>query len=37
MRNPVDDTIKNLLNDQLSQIEKYLDADFISFYGPIIK
>ena len=36
MRYPVDETICGLLNERLDKIEKYLNADFISFYGPIV-
>jgi ClpP class serine protease len=36
MKQPVDDTIRTLLNERLEKIEKHLDADFLSFYGPIL-
>jgi membrane-bound ClpP family serine protease len=35
MSNPVDETVKNLLNSHLAQLEKYLNADVMLFYGPI--
>jgi membrane-bound ClpP family serine protease len=36
MRYPVDDAIHSLLNQKLDEIEKYLNTDFISLYGPIV-
>jgi membrane-bound ClpP family serine protease len=35
MANPVDDTIKKLLDSHLADIEKYLNADVMLFFGPI--
>jgi hypothetical protein len=35
LRYPVADTIKELANYRLALLEQYLDADVISFYGPI--
>ena len=32
---PVDEAIKTLANEKLLEIEKYLDTDFISLFGPI--
>jgi membrane-bound ClpP family serine protease len=34
---PVDATIKSLLGSHLSDIEKYLNADVLLFYGPILE
>jgi len=32
---PVDQTIKSLLDNKLNELEKYLNADVLWFYGPI--
>jgi len=32
---PVDQTIKKLLDNKLNELEKYLNADVLWFYGPI--
>ena len=34
---PVDATVKDLLGSHLADIEKYLDADVLLFYGPILE
>lgn len=36
MQLPVDETIKNLLNEKLLLLEDHFNCDFISFYGPIL-
>lgn len=36
MKLPVDDTIKNLLNERLNLLEEHFGADVICFYGPIV-
>jgi len=35
MEYPINDTIKSLLNKELNEIEAYLQADVLTFYGPI--
>jgi hypothetical protein len=35
MEYPIDDTIKSLLNKELTDLEKYLEADVLTYYGPI--
>ena len=35
MELPVDQTIKSLLDNKLNELEKYLNADVLWFYGPI--
>jgi len=35
MEYPIIDTIKSLLNKELTDLEKYLKADVLTFYGPI--
>ena len=35
MEYPINDTIKSLLNKELSDLEGYLKADVLTFYGPI--
>jgi ClpP class serine protease len=34
---PVDETVKELLNKNLLELEKYLTADVLFFYGPILE
>lgn len=35
MEYPINDTIKSLLNKELNELEAYLQADVLTFYGPI--
>jgi hypothetical protein len=35
MEYPIDDTIKSLLNKELTDLEEYLKADVLTYYGPI--
>lgn len=35
MEYPVNDTIKSLLNTELLELETYLNADVLTYYGPI--
>jgi len=35
MEYPIIDTIKSLLNKKLSELESYLKADVLTYYGPI--
>jgi hypothetical protein len=35
MEYPINDTIKSLLNKELMELEEYLNADVLTFYGPI--
>ena len=36
MEFPINDNIKVLLNKKLAELEVYLNADVLSFYGPIV-
>ena len=36
MEFPINDNIKVLLNTKLAELEAYLNADVLSFYGPIV-
>jgi ClpP class serine protease len=35
MEYPIDDTIKSLLNKELLDLEEYLNADVLTYHGPI--
>lgn len=35
MKFPINDNIKLLLKQQLNDLEDYLKADILTFYGPI--
>jgi len=35
MEYPINDTIKSLLNKELTDLEEYLNADVLTFCGPI--
>jgi hypothetical protein len=35
MEYPINDTIKSLLNKELSDLEEYLKADVLTYHGPI--
>lgn len=37
MKPAVDKTIHTLLNERLSELEQYFDADFFVYYGPIVE
>lgn len=36
MHLPVDTSIKDILNQKLSELEKHFDSDFLYYYGPIL-
>ncbi|MDR2408784.1 MAG: serine dehydrogenasease [Bacteroidales bacterium] len=36
MEYPINDTIKSLLNKELTDLEEYLNADVLTYYGPIV-
>jgi hypothetical protein len=36
MTNPIEDSIKLMLSEKLSDLEAYTNADFLVYYGPIV-
>ncbi|HNX58178.1 MAG TPA: serine dehydrogenasease, partial [Spirochaetota bacterium] len=36
MHLPVDTSIKDILNQKLSELEKHFNSDFLYYYGPIL-
>mgnify|MGYP000972206183 FL=1 len=36
MEFPINDNIKLLLKQRLNELEQYLEADVLAFYGPIV-
>ena len=36
MQQPVDNTIKNLLNSRLAKIESHFSADALSYFGALV-